>query len=186
MKLKKYIPNIISISRLYLSLSMLLFLNYNIVLIIIYLLCGITDILDGYLARKLKCESSLGSKLDSLSDFVFFSVVIYYLLYHSPITDYNYVLVYIIIVTILRVINFIITKIKFNTFSMMHTILNKVTGVTLFIFIPLCITIPVYIDIVSLILLIIGSLSSIEELMIITKINNYNVNYKSIFSINKS
>jgi len=43
-----------------------------------YLLCGISDILDGYLARKLKAQSALGSNLDTFADFIFTMVYLYF------------------------------------------------------------------------------------------------------------
>ena len=36
-----------------------------------YIYCGISDILDGFIARKTKNESEIGAKLDSVSDIIF-------------------------------------------------------------------------------------------------------------------
>lgn len=69
------IPNIITLARLLLVLPFLffiyitvLFAETNIYLLIIFLLIIISDILDGYLARKLKCTSLIGAKLDIIAD----------------------------------------------------------------------------------------------------------------------
>ncbi len=38
---------------------------------VIYCVCGISDMVDGYLARKIGCESKTGAMLDSLADLAF-------------------------------------------------------------------------------------------------------------------
>ena len=49
--------------------ALLLFLHAGtMAYFIVYLLCGATDIVDGYLARKLKVTSKLGAALDSFAD----------------------------------------------------------------------------------------------------------------------
>ncbi|HGH0401081.1 TPA: CDP-alcohol phosphatidyltransferase family protein [Clostridioides difficile] len=37
---------------------------------ICYFWCGISDILDGLIARKLRQQSGIGAKLDSIADFI--------------------------------------------------------------------------------------------------------------------
>ena len=67
----KYLPNIITIIRIPLSIAMLLVTPFSMFFWIFYLSCGLTDIIDGFLARKLHQESKFGAKLDSISDFIF-------------------------------------------------------------------------------------------------------------------
>ena len=83
--LKKYTEYILSVSRIILALG-LLFINLNSLLfIIVYLLCGLTDIADGYIARKYRFESNLGAKIDSLADFILVMVIlIVFVLILSP------------------------------------------------------------------------------------------------------
>ncbi len=70
------IPNILTISRLFLVLPLIFFLesnnsNYVLVLIIIG---GLTDYFDGLIARKFNLKTRLGAILDPLSDKVFYLV----------------------------------------------------------------------------------------------------------------
>ena len=62
-----YIPNIISGLRILLIPIFALFLINNDYLIALYifLIMGITDVLDGSIARYLKCETLLGAYLDA-------------------------------------------------------------------------------------------------------------------------
>jgi CDP-diacylglycerol---glycerol-3-phosphate 3-phosphatidyltransferase len=75
---KRYIPLYLTTARLLISPVLLPFLLVyllpynsgviNTVLALIFMLFGLTDFLDGYLARKYKYESQLGKILDPIAD----------------------------------------------------------------------------------------------------------------------
>lgn len=46
----------------------------------VYLLAGISDMLDGFIARRTNTTSSLGARLDTLADFAFSAVCLLRLL----------------------------------------------------------------------------------------------------------
>tara|TARA_Y100001968_G_C19091052_1_gene587739 strand:- start:89 stop:655 length:567 start_codon:yes stop_codon:yes gene_type:complete len=64
------IINGLTISRILIGLPVIIALNSrnNYIFIILILFGGLTDILDGYLARKYNHQSALGAKLDPLAD----------------------------------------------------------------------------------------------------------------------
>ena len=64
----KQAANIITFSRIAAALS-LFFLPRGSIIFIIYF--GISDMLDGFIARKMHTESKFGEKLDSFADIVF-------------------------------------------------------------------------------------------------------------------
>ena len=64
-------PNIITSLRMAGSLGLLFCNVTGAAFWIIYALCGISDIVDGWLARKLKCVTKTGALLDSLADICF-------------------------------------------------------------------------------------------------------------------
>ncbi len=66
----KYLPNILSVIRLCMvPVFVILFLNGNIpAAVIVFILAGATDVLDGYIARRFNCTSTLGKVLDPLAD----------------------------------------------------------------------------------------------------------------------
>ncbi len=70
------LPNALSLLRLT-GAATLAFLPVGAGFWAVYLLCGLSDMLDGALARRLKAESELGSKLDSLGDLAFVIVCAY-------------------------------------------------------------------------------------------------------------
>ena len=108
---------------------------------VLYTLTGVTDVLDGYIARKTNTCSEFGSKLDSAADLMFYGIIIYRLL---PVlagmlsAGIWYVVLGIII---LRVFTYIFTAIKYKVFMSNHTYLNKMTGFCVFL-IPYFVKVP--------------------------------------------
>ena len=67
----KHLPNIITALRIVGSIG-LLFCNVpGWQFWTLYAICGISDMIDGWLARKLHVESKTGSVLDSIADLSF-------------------------------------------------------------------------------------------------------------------
>ncbi len=66
----KHIPNLLSILRLiFVPLFIFLMLReHTAAAVIVFILSGVTDVLDGYIARKNNCISNLGKLLDPLAD----------------------------------------------------------------------------------------------------------------------
>ena len=69
-KIKKQIPNIITISRIIsLIIGLIFFCQEKFILALIFYIYGaISDFLDGYFARKFNAYSKLGKYLDAISD----------------------------------------------------------------------------------------------------------------------
>ena len=67
----KNIANYISISRIIMAIVLLLPKTFSKTFYIIYIYCGLSDILDGFLARKYKITSKFGAKIDSIADMLF-------------------------------------------------------------------------------------------------------------------
>ena len=64
--------NVITLMRIGLAISLLFIRKYSPLFLILYSICGFTDILDGYIARKTRTESKFGAKLDTIADLLFF------------------------------------------------------------------------------------------------------------------
>jgi phosphatidylglycerophosphate synthase len=70
--LRKNIPSILSIIRIIIAPVFLIsFLNYDIFLAMtLFVFALITDVLDGYIARKYGLKSPIGAYLDVVADFI--------------------------------------------------------------------------------------------------------------------
>ena len=78
------IPNIISLSRIFLVIPIIYLIlsgNENLALLIFILGC-FTDFMDGFFARKYKQESILGENLDLLADKLFICTLLIFLPFH--------------------------------------------------------------------------------------------------------
>ena len=121
------LPNALSLLRLT-GAATLAFLPVGAGFWAVYLLCGLSDMLDGALARRLKAESELGSKLDSLGDLAFVIVCAVRLLPGLELAAWAWA--WIGIIAAVKLLCFAAAK------EIPHTKLNKLTGACLFALLP--------------------------------------------------
>ena len=131
--MKKHIANIITGSRIVFSLPLLFIPLSSALFYILYLFCGLTDMIDGTIARKTETSSKFGARLDTASDFVFMFVCLVRILplMHIPL----WLLVWIIIVALIKIFNITLVFIRKKKLISIHSVLNKTTGFILF-FLP--------------------------------------------------
>ena len=132
--MKKHIANIITGSRIALSLPLLFIPLSSAWFYVFYIFCGLTDMIDGTIARKTETVSSFGSKLDTASDLVFMAVCAVKLL--PKINICIWLWIWIAVIAIVKVTNIVIGFIRRKKLVALHTVLNKTTGLLLF-FLPL-------------------------------------------------
>ena len=70
----KHIANIITGSRIVFSIALLFFPPLSSAFYVLYAAAGLTDMIDGTVARKTNTVSSFGAKLDTIADFIFVAV----------------------------------------------------------------------------------------------------------------
>ena len=75
MKKKSIIPNMLSILRMLGTLALVFVQPVTLPFFVIYTLCGVSDVLDGWIARATDSTSELGSRLDSAADLMFYVVM---------------------------------------------------------------------------------------------------------------
>jgi CDP-diacylglycerol--glycerol-3-phosphate 3-phosphatidyltransferase len=177
--MNKNIPNILSIIRIVFSFLLLLTQPFSPVFFILYLVCGLSDGLDGFIARKFKLTSELGAVLDSIGDF-FMIVIVMYLLY-PYINLTNHILLWILVIMGIRISSLIVAFIKYHTLAFLHTYANKAAGFLLFCF-PIF-YVSVGLNNTAVGLCIIATVSAVEELLIQLKSKELNRNVISIFKL---
>ena len=132
--MKKQIANIITSCRILLSITLLFCPVFSVCFYDIYLLCGFTDMVDGTIARKTNTVSEFGARLDTTSDFLFFAVTLIKLMpvIHIP----KWIWVWIVIIAIIKIFNVILGFIYTKKLISLHTVMNKITGLLLFLLPP--------------------------------------------------
>ena len=104
---------------------------------VVYIAAGLSDMLDGLVARKTDTVSKLGARLDTIADFVFAVVSLIKLLPVLRIPEWLYG--WIGMIALIKVVNIISGFAVQKRFVAVHSVMNKVTGELLFL-LPL--TIP--------------------------------------------
>ena len=179
----KRLPNILSLSRIGFSISLLAFANNTALFMVIYAICAATDIVDGYIARKYKCETALGARLDSLGDFVFFMVILAYFAINRYMIIERF-FVPIAAIAIMRFSSLAICRIRNAKAYSLHTVANKTTGIAIVAGIPIFVVTNE--SFVIAVLLIMAMLSALEELLIMITRRKPNINTRSIFTKRES
>ena len=123
--------NIITGCRILCSILLLFFPALSPAFFILYLVAGFTDMIDGTIARKTNTASEFGSRLDTIADMVFVAACMIKLF--PALTIPTWLLIWIGVIAIIKVINILSGYILQKKFVDKHTILNKVTGAALFI-----------------------------------------------------
>ena len=127
----KRIPNLLSMSRIVLCLPLLLVDAMTVPFWTLYVTAGLTDMLDGFLARRWGVESKFGARLDSLADFVFVLAVGYKLFPYLKLPTALWMMIGLI--ALIKVVNAISSYVVRHRIEYLHTKANKLTGILLFI-----------------------------------------------------
>ena len=183
----KVIPNIITSIRIIGAIVLIFLEALSIPFIVIYAVCGASDALDGFTARKFNASSKFGSILDSASDLIFYTILavkifpVMYRLLNVPCW------VIIIIPICLHALAYIICALKFKKFSAIHTYANKCMSFMIFFFpftfigeIEMLYTIYVYVCGPFAIY------SGLEMILIHLLTHQYNEKNKSIFFVKRN
>ena len=131
----KHLPNIITALRIVGSIGLVFCNVAGWQFWTLYVFCGISDIIDGWFARKLQVESKTGSVRDSIADLSFVTCCAIKLLPALSIPSWLWIWAGIIV--IIKIVNLISSLIIFKKFYFSHTIANKLTGLLLFLAVPL-------------------------------------------------
>ena len=81
------VANYITVSRIIMAIVLFAAEPFSRAFYIIYICCGISDMLDGFIARKTKTESKIGAKLDSAADIIFVVVAMIKILPYLNLTN---------------------------------------------------------------------------------------------------
>lgn len=167
-KSKITVPNCITSLRIIGALCMIFTPIFTMPFYVVYTFCGITDVLDGFIARMTKQTTEFGAKLDSVSDLLFYAVMLHKIFPHL-INATEVMPVMMISLISVRILSYTIAAIKYHKFASLHTYMNKLTGFCAF-------TLPYFLneridtyignDIVCYIVYGVAMLAAIEEIFI--------------------
>ena len=155
----KHLANILTCCRILGSISLLFFPAFSAAFYITYLFCGLSDMIDGTIARKTNSASKLGSQLDTIADLIFVAASLFKLLpaIHIP----GWLWIWGGVIAVIKISNIIWGYVSKKQFISLHTIMNKVTGLLLFL-LPLTISF-VELKYTAIVVCSIATFSAIQE-----------------------
>ncbi len=123
--------NIITIVRILCSLALLFCMPLSLPFYALYTAAGLSDIFDGWIARKTNTATEFGAKIDALADIVFAAVVLIMLLpiFALPV----WIIVWVGVIPLIKLVNIVIGFVRNHTLTAVHSVINKVTGALVFI-----------------------------------------------------
>ena len=157
--MKKQIANIITSCRILGSIGLLFCPVFSDGFYVLYLFCGLTDMVDGSIARKTGTVSSFGARLDTVADFLF--VIASFVKLVPVIRIPVWIWVWTAFIAVVKLVNLVWGSTQMKQMPSLHTIANKATGLCLFLlpltmsFVELRYTVPV--------VYIIATIAAIQE-----------------------
>ena len=130
--------NIITGIRIFCSIALLFLPAFSPAFYTLYVVAGVSDMIDGTVARKTGKVSEFGSKLDTAADFVLVVVCLIKLIpvIHVP----TWLIIWIVVIAVIKAVNLVSGYVMRKVIVVLHTVANKVTGILLF---ALPLTLPI-------------------------------------------
>lgn len=136
--MKQDIPNLITTARIIGAVCLMFFqasTQWLSCFWLLYAFCGITDIVDGYVARRFNAETKIGALLDSIADIIFVACIAYKLFPLLKLSSWMWI--WVIVIVGIKTANQISALAVYGKPMFPHNLANKLTGLMLFICIPL-------------------------------------------------
>ena len=130
--MKKSIANLITLCRIISSVFMILLRWHSVWFFIAYLICGASDAADGIVARKTNTTGPFGAKLDTIADLLFTAAVFCKAV--PIILLPTWLWIWSGLIAAVKAANMVLGFIKEKSIVSVHSVMNKITGVLLFVF----------------------------------------------------
>ena len=123
------IANIITGFRVLISIALLFCPVFSPVFYVLYLIAGLSDMIDGTIARRMNTVSEFGARFDTAADFVF--VVVCLIKFLPVISIPAWLYVWIVLIALIKIIIIISGYVVQKKLVAVHSVMNKMTGVLL-------------------------------------------------------
>lgn len=162
--IKRNTANFITIVRMIGAICLLFLIPGSVAFYIVYTISGVSDALDGWIARKMKLESDFGSKLDSIADLMFYAVM--FIKMFPALWDVlpKTIWIAVAVILVVRVVSYSVAAFKYKSFIALHTYLNKLTGALVFL-LPYSLLLPIIVP-HSIVVCAIALIAAVQELVI--------------------
>lgn len=171
------IANVITLSRIGFAAAMLFTEPLSFAFWLFYLLCGVSDSIDGPVARMSHQASDAGARLDSMADLCAAGAIVIVILKSASFPAWLWLCM--AAIAFVKVACYGIGFLKYRAFAGLHTIMNKTAGVFVFAF-PMLRVVIGFVP-AGIIVCLVAFLASAEELTITLLPGELNRDRKSLF-----
>ena len=127
----KHIANSITGSRIVFSIAILFVSPFSTAFYVLYTAAGLTDMIDGTVARRTNTVSEFGARLDTIADLVLVAACLIKLL---PVLDVPlWLWIWIAVIALIKIVNIISGYAMQKKWVAPHTVMNKITGALCFL-----------------------------------------------------
>lgn len=182
--MRQTVPNCITFLRMAGALCLLFVQPLSAAFYAVYTACGISDVLDGMIARATDSASALGAKLDSVADLLFFVIVLLRLISLLWTQLPAGLWCGVGAVLLFRICAYIIAALKYRRFASLHTWLNKLAGISLFL-VPYLMNRGYFVGYCAVCCAIAGA-SVVEEWLIHVWMQRYDPDIRTIWQTEKT
>jgi CDP-diacylglycerol--glycerol-3-phosphate 3-phosphatidyltransferase len=156
------------------GVCLLFFEVFSPIFYILYLFCGFSDMIDGFVARKTKSVTAFGSKLDSIADIIFLTCASIKLI--PEINLPTWLWAWVILIFVAKIAALSLSYLHKKTITFPHNKLNKACGLFLFLM-PLTLSF-IKVEYSAIAICILASIGAIGDLR---KVNKTTVIKHSLF-----
>jgi len=166
--MKKHIANIVTGCRILGSVLLLFFPAFSVAFYILYGICGLSDMIDGTIARRTNSTGEVGAKLDTAADLAFVMAALIKVLpeVHMPV----WLWLWGIVIALIKIGTILRGYVSQNQFISLHTVMNKCTGLLLFLF-PLTLSF-ISVKYSSIVVCSIATIAAMQEWFYAAKMNS--------------
>lgn len=173
------LPNCITSLRIIGAILLFFIVPLSIPFYVVYTLCGLSDALDGLVARATGSSSEFGARLDSVADLTFYAAMLIRLLPELWKLLPRWIWYVVAALILIRLLSYGLAAIRYRRFASLHTYMNKLTGASMFAvpyFLPTVIGEYYCFGVAA-----VAGLAAVEELLMHVTSKQYTPGRKSIF-----
>jgi CDP-diacylglycerol--glycerol-3-phosphate 3-phosphatidyltransferase len=174
------VANAVTSLRLFGAIAMIFIAPLSAAFYAVYTICGLSDGIDGTIARKMGTSSEFGARLDSVSDILFYAVMFVKLMPVLIAEMPGWIWYIVGTVLAIRIAAYGIAFLRYNRMAAIHTYMNKVTGALVFL-VPYYLLLPFGVTLCA-VTAGVAAVASLEELLIHLTNKKYQAERKSLFA----
>jgi len=146
---------------------------------VLYVIAGLTDMVDGPIARRTNNTSNFGANLDAAADLLFAITVLVRVV--PQIDIHHWIFVWIVIVIAIKFVSLFVSYMRHSEFVMLHTYANKFVVFLCFLLPLVYVSMDINVNWLIAILLVLVSLAFLEDLVLCSTAKVPDRNVKGLF-----